>query len=46
MPVLEMTMRLTRPEHVSLSRQRNESNAAATRDAVRRAEEFFARHLK
>ena len=30
----------------SPSRQRNESNAAATRDAVRRAEEFFARHLK
>jgi carboxymethylenebutenolidase len=30
----------------SASRQRNESNAAATRDAVRRAEEFFGRHLK
>jgi dienelactone hydrolase len=30
----------------SASRQRNESNAAATRDAVRRAEEFFARQLK
>jgi dienelactone hydrolase len=30
----------------SPSRQRNESNAAATRDAVRRAEEFFGRHLK
>ncbi len=30
----------------SASRQRNESNAAATRDAVRRAEEFFGRQLK
>jgi Dienelactone hydrolase and related enzymes len=30
----------------SASRQRNESNAAATRDAVRRAEEFFGRNLK
>jgi carboxymethylenebutenolidase len=30
----------------SPSRRRNESNAAATRDAVRRAEEFFGRHLK
>ena len=30
----------------SPSRQRNEFNAAATRDAVRRAEEFFAHHLK
>jgi dienelactone hydrolase len=30
----------------SATRQRNESNAAATRDAVRRAEEFFARQLK
>jgi dienelactone hydrolase len=30
----------------SASRQRNVSNAAATRDAVRRAEEFFGRNLK
>ena len=30
----------------SASRQRNESNAAATRDAVRRSEEFFGRQLK
>jgi dienelactone hydrolase len=30
----------------SPSRQRNESNASATRDAVRRAEEFFSRQLK
>jgi dienelactone hydrolase len=30
----------------SPGRQRNESNAAATRDAVRRAEEFFGRELK
>jgi dienelactone hydrolase len=30
----------------SASKQRNESNAAATRDAVRRAEEFFGRNLK
>jgi carboxymethylenebutenolidase len=30
----------------SPSRQRNEANAVATRDAVRRAEEFFARQLK
>ena len=30
----------------SASRQRNESNAAATRDAVRRAEEFFGRNLR
>jgi dienelactone hydrolase len=30
----------------SPSRQRNESNAAATRDAIRRAEEFFARRVK
>ena len=30
----------------SASKQQNESNAAATRDAVRRAEEFFARHLR
>lgn len=30
----------------SPSRQRNESNAAATRDAIRRAEDFFARQLR
>ena len=30
----------------SASRQRNESNAAATRDAVHRAEAFFGRNLK
>jgi carboxymethylenebutenolidase len=30
----------------SASRQRNESNAAATRDAVQRAEAFFGRELK
>jgi carboxymethylenebutenolidase len=30
----------------SASRQRYEANAAASRDAVRRAEEFFARQLK
>lgn len=30
----------------SASRQRNEANAAATRDAVRRTEEFFGRQLK
>jgi dienelactone hydrolase len=30
----------------SASRQRNEANAAATRDAVRRSEEFFGRQLK
>jgi len=30
----------------SPSRQRNESNAAATRDAVRRSEAFFGRELK
>jgi dienelactone hydrolase len=30
----------------SASRQRNEANAAATRDAVRRAEEFFAQELR
>lgn len=30
----------------SASRQRNEANAAATRDAVRRAETFFAQQLK
>jgi carboxymethylenebutenolidase len=30
----------------SASKQRNESNAAATRDAVRRSEGFFERHLK
>jgi len=30
----------------SASRQRNVSNAAATRDAVHRAEEFFGRNLK
>ena len=30
----------------SASRQHNESNAVATRDAVRRAEEFFGRQLK
>ena len=30
----------------SASKQRNQSNAAATRDATHRAEEFFARRLK
>ncbi len=30
----------------SARRQRNEANAAATRDALRRADEFFARQLK
>jgi carboxymethylenebutenolidase len=30
----------------SASKQRNESNAAATRDAIRRADEFFERNLE
>jgi len=30
----------------SASRQRVEANATATRDAVRRAEDFFAKYLR